>query len=155
MFLVKNLLILYNIINKLKKVGIKMCFGIFKRRKAKKAEEQKQVEKKVKAKPVETKKETVQAKPAAGKEVSKPAEKPANEEPVKQEVKDIYHVSLNKDEKSPNFKKWRVRKQGSQKTIQYFETQKEAIDFAQDLANKADGSIVIHKVDGKIRKQTY
>lgn len=144
-----------------------MCFGIFKRRKAKKAEEQKQVEKKVKAKPVETKKEiveakpvetkkeTVQAKPAAGKEVSKPAEKPANEEPVKQEVKDIYHVSLNKDEKSPNFKKWRVRKQGSQKTIQYFETQKEAIDFAQDLANKADGSIVIHKVDGKIRKQTY
>jgi hypothetical protein len=40
-------------------------------------------------------------------------------------------------------------------TIQHFDTQAEAIKFAEDLAKKADGSIVIHKKDGKIRKQNY
>jgi hypothetical protein len=66
-----------------------------------------------------------------------------------------YHVSQNKDDKSPQFKKWRVRKEGSTKTIQYFDTQKEAIDYAQELADKAGSSMVIHKVDGSIRKQDY
>ena len=66
-----------------------------------------------------------------------------------------YHVSQNKDDKNPNFKKWRVRKEGSTKTIKYFETQKEAIEYATDLAEKAGSTIVIHKVDGSIRKQDY
>lgn len=111
-----------------------MCFWIFKRK-------QKKAEEKTLKKPVEPKKETVAAKSA-----------PKEEKPL---VKDIYHISLNRDEKSPNYKKWRVRKQGSQKTIKYFDTQKEAIEFAQDLASKVDGSIVIHKMDGTIRKQNY
>lgn len=122
-----------------------MCFW---KRKKNKVEEVKETEKK-----------------AVEKKVEKPAEKPVEKTvPVKEEkvaeenkpkVKDVYHISLNKDEKNPNFKRWRVRKQGSQKTIQYFDTQLEAINFAQDLADKADGSIVIHKVDGSIRKQNY
>lgn len=66
-----------------------------------------------------------------------------------------YHISMNKDEASPYFKKWRVRKEGSTKTIKYFDTQKEAIDYAQGLAEKANTSVVIHKVDGSIRKQDY
>lgn len=66
-----------------------------------------------------------------------------------------YHISQNKDEKSPYFKQWRVRKEGSKKTIKHFNTQLEAIDYAQDLADKAGTSIVIHKVDGTIRKQDY
>lgn len=66
-----------------------------------------------------------------------------------------YHVSQNKDSESPQFKKWRVRKEGSSKTIKYFDTQKDAILYAQDLADNAGSSIVIHKVDGTIRKQTY
>lgn len=66
-----------------------------------------------------------------------------------------YHVSQNKDEKNPNFKKWRVRKEGSTKTIKYLETQKEAIEYATNLAEKAGSTIVIHKVDGSIRKQDY
>ena len=61
----------------------------------------------------------------------------------------------NKDEKSKHFKSWRVRKEGSQKTIKYFLTQLEAIEYAQDLADKAGTTIVIHKVDGSIRKQDY
>ncbi len=66
-----------------------------------------------------------------------------------------YHISQNKDEKSPRFKQWRVRKEGSNKTIKYFQTQKEAIEYAEGLADNADSSIVIHKVDGSIRKQDY
>lgn len=66
-----------------------------------------------------------------------------------------YHISMNKDETSSYFKKWRVRKEGSTKTIKYFDTQKEAIEFAQGLAEKANTSVVIHKVDGSIRKQDY
>ena len=66
-----------------------------------------------------------------------------------------YHVSQNKDEGSENFKKWRVRKEGSTKTIKFFDTQKEAITFAEGLAETAGSSVVIHKVDGSIRKQDY
>lgn len=66
-----------------------------------------------------------------------------------------YHVSQNKDEKSQFFKQWRVRKEGSKKTIKYFATQLEAIAYAEDLAEKNDSSVVIHKVDGSIRKQDY
>ncbi len=66
-----------------------------------------------------------------------------------------YHVSQNNDDKSEFYKQWRVRKSGSEKTIKYFRTQKEAIDYAKNLASNADTDIVIHKTDGKIRKQKY
>ena len=66
-----------------------------------------------------------------------------------------YHVSQNKDEHSTHYKAWRVRKEGSQKTIQYFKTQKEAVDFAYTLAKRHHASVIIHKVDGTIRKQRY
>ena len=66
-----------------------------------------------------------------------------------------YHVSLNKDEKSEYYKMWRVRKEQSEKTIKHFKTQAEAIDYAEDLAEEADTSVVIHKKDGTIRKQDY
>jgi len=77
----------------------------------------------------------------------------APSQPTQKAIK--YHVSQNKDDKNPQFKKWRVRKEGSTKTIKYFDTQKEAIDYAQELADKAGSSMVIHKVDGSIRKQDY
>lgn len=108
-----------------------------------------------KEKPV-VKEEKKVKEPVVQEEKKAPAK--AQEQPqeeVKKEVKDIYHISQNKDEKSPNFKKWRVRKANSTKTIQYFDTQVEAIKFAEDLAEKADGHIVIHKRDGSIRKQDY
>ena len=66
-----------------------------------------------------------------------------------------YHVSLNRDEKSANFKEWRVRKSGSKKTIKHFKTQLEAIEYAEHLAEQAGTTIVIHRRDGKIRKQDY
>ena len=66
-----------------------------------------------------------------------------------------YHVSQNKEEGTENFKKWRVRKEGSTKTIKFFDTQKEAIAYAEELAESAGSSVVIHKLDGSIRKQDY
>jgi len=132
----------------------------------------------VEAKPepvVEAKPEpVVEAKPEPKPKVAKPKAE-VKKEPVKETPKpeDLdedadeeaalkrvvknpkYHISMNKDETSPYFKKWRVRKEGSTKTIKYFDTQKEAIEFAQGLAEKANTSVVIHKVDGSIRKQDY
>ncbi len=66
-----------------------------------------------------------------------------------------YHVSMNKDTKSEHYKMWRVRKEHSEKTIKYFNTQNEAIEYAEKLAEQADTTVVIHKVDGSIRKQDY
>ena len=74
---------------------------------------------------------------------------------LKAEKPKKYHVSQNKEEGTENFKKWRVRKEGSTKTIKFFDTQKEAIAYAEELAESAGSSVVIHKVDGSIRKQDY
>ncbi len=95
------------------------------------------------------------------KEVDAPPKKVAKkEEPkVQQKVEDSknpkYHVAQNKDAKSNYYKQWRVRKEGSSKTIKYFDTQAEAIKYAEELADKNDTSVVIHKLDGSIRKQDY
>lgn len=77
---------------------------------------------------------------------------------TKTETKDDsfrYHVSQNKDDKSEHFKKWRVRRSNSNKTIKYFETQKEAILYAEELAKRNNTTVVIHKLDGSIRRQNY
>lgn len=70
-------------------------------------------------------------------------------------VKNIYHISQNKNEDSEHYKEWRVRKEGSKKTIKFFRTQKEAIDFANKLIQNNDGQVVVHRVDGRIRKQGW
>ena len=64
--------------------------------------------------------------------------------------KTIYHVS----KRDNNGREWKVFKQGSKKVIKLFETQKEALDYAKQLArNKDDGSyVLLHGLDGKIRK---
>lgn len=98
---------------------------------------------------------------AVVKAAPKTEEKPADQEEITDEKSSKipkvqkYHVSQNKDEDSDSFKKWRVRKEGSTKTIKFFDTQKEAIAFAEQLAESAGSSVVIHKVDGSIRKQDY
>ena len=73
-----------------------------------------------------------------------------------QKVKNsIYHVSQNKNDKSEHFKRWRIRLQGSKKTIKYYDTQKEALDYAKSLADNNDGSVILHGLDGRIRRQNY
>ncbi|MFA6801649.1 MAG: DUF2188 domain-containing protein, partial [Acholeplasmataceae bacterium] len=60
-----------------------------------------------------------------------------------------------KKENTAHYKEWRVRKAGSTKTIKYFNTQADAIEYAKTLAENQNSSIVIHKVDGTLRKQDY
>ncbi len=66
-----------------------------------------------------------------------------------------YHVSQNKGKNTEFYKQWRVGQESSDKTIQFFDTQKQAIDYAQGLATQAKTTVVIHKLDGSIRKQDY
>lgn len=60
-----------------------------------------------------------------------------------------YHVSTRADGK------WQVKFAGGEKAIKLFDTQAEAIAYAKKLAQNQEGSISIHKKDGKLRKQKY
>ncbi len=84
-----------------------------------------------------------------------PEKKSTTEEKTKSDKVVRYHVAQNKDDDSEFKGQWRVRKEGSKKTIKYFKTQAEAIKYAETLADNNDTSIVIHKRDGSIRKQDY
>lgn len=110
----------------------------------------------IEQKPQEKKPEE-KIKPVKKEEAKKVPVEPVIEEPQETAAQKAqkYHVSQNKDPKSDSYKKWRVRKEGSNKTIKFFDTQKEAIEFAESLADKAGSSVVIHKIDGSIRKQDY
>jgi hypothetical protein len=127
-----------------------MCFWFFKKKK--------NVESKV-----EEKEESVKA-PEKGNNESKTEEKNTTVETVKEAkkakteeakerkapTKKVYHVSLRKEDG-----KWQVKYGGGKKAIKLFDTQAEAIKFAEQRADSQDGSISIHKKDGKIRKQDY
>lgn len=104
-------------------------------------------------KPQVAQKPVVKDLPKVAKQPPKPTAPVSEAEDSDKTAK--YHVSQNKDAKSQSYKKWRVRKEGSNKTIKFFDTQKEAIDYAEDLAKSAGSSVVIHKLDGSIRKQDY
>lgn len=87
------------------------------------------------------------------KKVVKPTEKTlkaSSVETKKVVTKKNYHVSKRAEDD-----KWQVKFANGQKAIKLFNTQAEAIEYAKSLANTQDGSITIHKADGKIRKQDY
>ncbi len=71
------------------------------------------------------------------------------EKAKEQEKKRNYHVSKREDGK------WQVKFAGGEKAIKLFSTQAEAIAYAKKLAENQEGSISIHKKDGKMRKQKY
>ena len=95
-------------------------------------------------------KEEKTAKTAAktDKKVSAPAKEktPAKEEKTAARNS---HVAKRPDGK------WQVKFAGGEKAIKLFATQAEAIEYAKKLAENQDGSISIHKKDGKMRKQKY
>jgi len=61
-----------------------------------------------------------------------------------------YHVLYRKDDN-----KWYIKREGSDKILRVIETQQEAIAWATIKALNQDTTIVIHKRDGRIRKQNY
>ena len=51
---------------------------------------------------------------------------------------------------------WTVRGAGNSKATKKFDTQKQAIDFAKEIAKNQKSEVVIHGKDGKIRdKDSY
>lgn len=72
-----------------------------------------------------------------------------NESKSSKETAKNYHVAKRPDGK------WQVKFAGGEKAIKLFDTQAEAIAYAKKLAVNQDGSISIHKKDGKMRKQKY
>ena len=91
------------------------------------------------------------AKPAVKDEKTTkaaPAQKDAAEEKEKAAARN-YHVAKRPDGK------WQVKFAGGEKAIKLFGTQAEAIAYAKKLAVNQEGSISIHKKDGKLRKQKY
>lgn len=74
--------------------------------------------------------------------------KKQKKEPAEEKARN-YHVAKRTDGK------WQVKFAGGEKAIKLFDTQAEAIAYAKKLAVNQDGSISIHKKDGKMRKQKY
>ena len=72
-----------------------------------------------------------------------------NESKSSKDTAKNYHVAKRPDGK------WQVKFAGGEKAIKLFDTQAEAIAYAKKLAVSQDGSISIHKKDGKMRKQKY
>jgi len=99
---------------------------------------------------VEEKPEPVQEKPEPVQEKPVKEEKPKEQAPAFDE--NTYHIEENKDEKNPNYKKWGIRKEGSNRTMKYFDTQKDAIEQAKTMAENNDGSVYVQKRDGGYRK---
>lgn len=60
----------------------------------------------------------------------------------------VYHISQRKE-----LNKWQVKKNQANKAVKLFDTQKEAIEYAEALARSQGGSIRVHGVSGKIRKK--
>ncbi len=60
----------------------------------------------------------------------------------------VYHIS-----KHPTTGKWQVKLATGKKAIKLFKTQAEAIAYAKDIIGKQGGSIRIHSLKGKLRKE--
>ena len=56
----------------------------------------------------------------------------------------------------PNGDTWQVKSEGSTRATKNFNTQREAIDFARDIARNQKSELVIHRKNGQIRdKDSY
>ena len=57
---------------------------------------------------------------------------------------------------TPKGDKWQVKGAGNQKATKLFNTQKEAIDYAKNIAKNQRSEVVIHRPNGTIRdKDSY
>lgn len=52
----------------------------------------------------------------------------------------------------PRGREWAVRREGGEKVSKLFETQKEAVEYAGNIAAKDDVSTVIHKQNGQFKE---
>lgn len=107
-------------------------FGFLKKKKKK---EMQQVEQKQVAKEMEAPKEEVKQE----EEVK----------PVPKKRKAAIHITRHKDGG------WQVKKEGAQRALKLFKTQKEAIEYAKLIEKEKGTGYIIHKADGSTRKKKY
>ncbi|EGV00543.1 hypothetical protein MCSF7_02791 [Mycoplasmopsis columbina SF7] len=67
---------------------------------------------------------------------------------IKDEKKEVknYHVTPKKDSSD-----WQVKGAGNDRATKLFSTQKEAIAYAKELAEKKFGTVYIHGENGRVR----
>lgn len=90
----------------------------------------------------------VPSKPKALEEKEAAKKKEAPKAASKSNGKIIYHIT----KRDNNGREWKVFIQGSDKVIKLFSTQKEALDYAKALNKDKDTTVMLHGLDGKIRK---
>ncbi|ADR24245.1 conserved hypothetical protein [Mycoplasma leachii PG50] len=56
----------------------------------------------------------------------------------------VYHIT-------PYDGKWQVKGVGNTRPTKLFDTQKEAIAYANELTKKRQGSVIIHRTTGQVR----
>jgi hypothetical protein len=78
----------------------------------------------------------------------KKAVKAKKPEPKKEEGAKTYHIA-----KRASDGKWQVKLANGQIAIKLFDTQAEAIDYAKNMAGNQKGSIRVHSLKGKMRKE--
>jgi len=78
-------------------------------------------------------------------------EEPKQETPVKvaRKRKPVNHITKHKDGG------WQLKKEGAQRALRKFDTQKEAIAFAKEYETEKGVGYIIHKTDGTTRKKKY
>lgn len=62
----------------------------------------------------------------------------------KKEAKRVYHVSKRKEDG-----KWAVKFAGGEKVIKLFDTQKEALEYTNKMAENQGGTVLTHASKGK------
>lgn len=86
-------------------------------------------------------------KKAETKTTKKPNVVSSEKETVEKKRIERYHISQDKEDK-----KRKVKLAGSEKVIKKFNTQREAINYTQNLVDNNDRGFVVHSRKGKIRK---
>ena len=84
-----------------------------------------------------------------------PAQQPAEEKadqgsaPARSKGTARYHISLREDGK------WQVRREKANKALKLFDTQAEALAYAKTVAGNQETGIVVHRRNGRIRRNQY
>ena len=93
------------------------------------------------------KEETKEIKPSKPKALQA---KESTDTQTKHTGKQIYHVTKRTNDE--NDREWKVFIQVSNKVIKIFKTQAEALEYAKKLRADKDTTVMLHGLDGKIRK---
>lgn len=64
--------------------------------------------------------------------------------PTNKSKSTVWHVT-------PKDNVWQVKSAGAARASKIFYTQKEAIDYADELSKKNNGSVIIHRTTGRVR----